>query len=56
MTTGIQQGGRTNADGLQTFFACAYLGAALVLLNYAYTEHEMVELLKIICKCCPYHL
>jgi mevalonyl-CoA ligase len=43
------------ADASQTFFACAYLGAALVLLNYAYTEHEMVELLKIICKCRPYH-
>ncbi len=32
----------------QIFFACAYLGAAAVLLNYAYTEHEMIALLKII--------
>lgn len=33
---------------LQTFFACAYLGAALVTLNYAYARHEFVELLKVI--------
>jgi acyl-CoA synthetase (AMP-forming)/AMP-acid ligase II len=33
----------------QVFFACAYLGAAAVLLNYAFTEYEMVNLLKIIC-------
>ena len=34
----------------QTFFACAYLGAALVTLNYAYARHEFVELLKVIGK------
>jgi acyl-CoA synthetase (AMP-forming)/AMP-acid ligase II len=33
---------------LQTFFACAYIGAACVTLNYAFAEHEFVELLKII--------
>lgn len=32
----------------ETFFACAYLGAAAVLLNYAYTESEMLALLKIV--------
>lgn len=37
-----------NLFNSQTFFACAYLGAALVLLNYAYTETEMIKLLKII--------
>lgn len=30
----------------ETFFACTYLGAALVLLNYAYTDPEMIALLK----------
>lgn len=30
----------------ETFFACAYLGAAAVLLNYAYTESETLALLK----------
>ncbi|KAF7186107.1 Acyl-CoA ligase sidI [Pseudocercospora fuligena] len=30
----------------ETFFACTYLGAALVLLNYAYAESEMLALLK----------
>ena len=29
----------------ELFFACAYLGAALVLLNYAYVEKEMLALL-----------
>ncbi|KAK3711314.1 hypothetical protein LTR37_009694 [Vermiconidia calcicola] len=32
----------------ETFFACTRLGAALVLLNYAYTESEMLALLKIV--------
>lgn len=32
----------------ETFFACAYLGAAAVLLNYAYAESEMIALLKIV--------
>ena len=32
----------------ETFFACTMLGAALVLLNYAYTESEMLALLKIV--------
>ncbi|KAH9845755.1 AMP-binding enzyme C-terminal domain [Teratosphaeria destructans] len=31
---------------LETFFACTRLGAALVLLNYAYAEPEMLALLK----------
>ena len=34
----------------ETFFACTRLGAALVLLNYAYTESEMLALLKIVRK------
>jgi acyl-CoA synthetase (AMP-forming)/AMP-acid ligase II len=34
----------------ETFFACTYLGAALVLLNYAYAESEMLALLKIVRK------
>ena len=34
----------------ETFFACTRLGAALVLLNYAYAEAEMVALLKIVRK------
>ena len=29
----------------EVFYACAYLGAALVLLNYAYVEKEMLALL-----------
>ena len=29
----------------ETFFACARLGAALVMLNYAYAESEMLALL-----------
>ena len=29
-------------------YRCSYLGAALVCLNYAYTEYEMVALLKIL--------
>lgn len=32
----------------ETFFACTRLGAALVLLNYAYAESEMLALLKIV--------
>lgn len=34
----------------ETFFACARLGAALVMLNYAYAESEMLALLKLVCK------
>jgi len=34
----------------ETFFACTMLGAALVLLNYAYTESEMLALLKVVRK------
>lgn len=34
----------------ETFFACARLGAALVMLNYASGESEMVALLKIVCE------
>jgi len=33
----------------ETFFACARLGAALVMLNYAYAEPEMLALLKVVC-------
>lgn len=32
----------------ETFFACARLGAALVMLNYAYAESEMLALLKVV--------
>ena len=35
----------------ETFFACARLGAALVMLNYAYAEPEMLALLKLVCQC-----
>jgi acyl-CoA synthetase (AMP-forming)/AMP-acid ligase II len=35
----------------ETFFACARLGAALVMLNYAYAESEMLALLKVVCRC-----
>jgi acyl-CoA synthetase (AMP-forming)/AMP-acid ligase II len=35
----------------ETFFACARLGAALVMLNYAYAEPEMLALLKVVCQC-----
>jgi acyl-CoA synthetase (AMP-forming)/AMP-acid ligase II len=34
----------------ETFFACARLGAALVMLNYAYAEPEMLALLKVVCQ------
>lgn len=34
----------------EAFFACARLGAALVMLNYAYAESEMLALLKIVSK------
>lgn len=40
----ISLGSRT--EYFETFFACTRLGAALVLLNYAYTESEMLALLK----------
>lgn len=33
---------------IQTFFACAYLGAACITMNYAYAQDEFVALLKII--------
>ncbi|KAF2093626.1 acetyl-CoA synthetase-like protein [Rhizodiscina lignyota] len=38
----------SRVEYFEVFFACAYLGAAAVLLNYAYAEAEMVTLLKII--------
>lgn len=44
----ISLGSRT--EYFETFFAVARLGAALVLLNYAYTESEMLALLKIVSK------
>lgn len=44
----ISLGSRT--EYFETFFACARLGAALVLLNYAYTESEMLALLKAVRK------
>lgn len=42
----ISLGSRT--EYFETFFAVARLGAALVLLNYAYSEAEMLALLKIV--------
>jgi acyl-CoA synthetase (AMP-forming)/AMP-acid ligase II len=36
----------SRVEYFETFFACTRLGAALVLLNYAYTESEMLALLK----------
>lgn len=36
----------SRVEYFETYFACARLGAALVLLNYAYTESEMLTLLK----------
>lgn len=36
----------SRVEYFETFFACTYLGAALVLLNYAYAESEMLALLK----------
>lgn len=38
----------SRVEYFETFFACTYLGAALVLLNYAYTESEMLALLKVV--------
>ncbi|KAK5065163.1 hypothetical protein LTR84_000999 [Exophiala bonariae] len=38
----------TRYEYLEIFFACARLGAALILFNYAYTESEMLALLKAI--------
>jgi acyl-CoA synthetase (AMP-forming)/AMP-acid ligase II len=38
----------------ETFFACARLGAALVMLNYAYAEPEMLALLKVVRQCNHY--
>ena len=40
----------SRVEYFETFFACTRLGAALVLLNYAYAEAEMVALLKIVRK------
>jgi len=37
----------------KTFFACTQLGAALVLLNYAYAESEMLALLNRVRKSIP---
>jgi acyl-CoA synthetase (AMP-forming)/AMP-acid ligase II len=42
----ISLGSRT--EYFETFFACARLGAALVMLNYAYAESEMLALLKLV--------
>jgi len=42
----ISLGSRT--EYFEAFFACARLGAALVMLNYAYAESEMLALLKIV--------
>ncbi|TKA75779.1 hypothetical protein B0A55_04329, partial [Friedmanniomyces simplex] len=36
----------SRVEYFETFFACTRLGAALVLLNYAYTDAEMLALLK----------
>ncbi|KAK3671672.1 hypothetical protein LTR78_008405 [Recurvomyces mirabilis] len=36
----------SRVEYFETFFACTQLGAALVLLNYAYTESEMLATLK----------
>ncbi|KAL1583524.1 hypothetical protein WHR41_07728 [Cladosporium halotolerans] len=38
----------SRAEYFETFFACARLGAALVMLNYAYAESEMLALLKVV--------
>ena len=38
----------SRVEYFETFFACTYLGAALVLLNYAYAESEFLALLKIV--------
>ena len=40
----------SRVEYFETFFACTQLGAALVLLNYAYAESEMMALLKIVRK------
>lgn len=42
----ISLGSRT--EYFETFYAVARLGAALVLLNYAYAESEMLALLKVV--------
>lgn len=44
----------SRVEYFETFFACARLGAALVMLNYAYAEAEMLALLKLICECDRY--
>ena len=36
----------TRFEYLEIFFACARLGAALILFNYAYTDSEMLALMK----------
>lgn len=40
----------SRVEYFETFFACARLGAALVMLNYAYAESEMLALLKLVCQ------
>lgn len=40
----------SRSEYFETFFACVRLGAALVLLNYAYSEPEMLALLKAVSK------
>lgn len=40
----------SRVEYFETFFACARLGAALVMLNYAYAESEMLAVLKVVCQ------
>lgn len=40
----------SRVEYFETFYACTRLGAALVLLNYAFAESEMLALLKIVRK------
>ena len=40
----------SRVEYFETFYACTRLGAALVLLNYAFTESEMLALLKVVRK------
>jgi acyl-CoA synthetase (AMP-forming)/AMP-acid ligase II len=39
----------SRVEYFEMFFACARLGAALVMLNYAYAEPEMLALLRVVC-------
>ena len=38
----------SRVEYFETFFACARLGAALVMLNYAHAKSEMLALLKLV--------